>query len=568
MVDSLIMNSKHYRRDSVKMLSDFFFHTGTAGKTLVLVYNDDRLTRHERDECLRGLLNNSTLSGLIIAYEEGLITNVAILEVYDFLLWDRERSSESEAQLTLIEKAIGEKGDKRPERPEKKNWKEINLKKSQAEFNLLFSNKKILIEIKAVFREMKTTIITKDKLFNLYRSSGPSQESSRHSTVVLDLLNEIGFETGSTQYKQVLNWIIFDQNFSSYRLRQIARYLNNVQDLIVDDSQTQFIIEQCEYGNIEYDVLWDLVFRFNIRLSEEKLKRLTLYYNSNLETDVTLPGTIEQLSKLCDKDSIVQQVVLNLKDELPQLLFASNAGYALRNQIAESYVFIIGKLENSEDYEYKYEELLKLWFKTTKNLERLRLFVERSSNDTLVREGIFLLEKHGDTEWMRVYLRRALQGEARIDEEGKLWIAGRLISLNDLEGFEFIADNIMAHKDPTFEFRTYLYGLPRFNDIRALKKLMALLYLSKQPRFQQDRFEEFTSLVLGSLFAIGITSEENFIQVKDAVIQFVEEHQSEFADLQFLHFHMVRMEEQINLGKSQRFSVSDALELFTSISKK
>jgi hypothetical protein len=84
--------------------------------------------------------------------------------------------------------------------------------------------------------------------------------------------------------------------------------------------------------------------------------------------------------------------------------------------------------------------------------------------------------------------------------------------------------------------------------------------MAKQPPFLNDFYNDFESTVLDTLHNIGIQSETNFRAVKTATIKFIRDHEKELPNLNFMHFIIDRMEEQLYLKKSQNFTVVEAVK--------
>ena len=88
---------------------------------------------------------------------------------------------------------------------------------------------------------------------------------------------------------------------------------------------------------------------------------------------------------------------------------------------------------------------------------------------------------------------------------------------------------------------------------------MKLLFLGKQKEFQNDKFNSLESLVIDTIYHIGTESDANFIQVRLILESFIEENSSALPSLNFLSFIIARIEQQLNMTKSQNYTIHDAI---------
>ena len=133
------------------------------------------------------------------------------------------------------------------------------------------------------------------------------------------------------------------------------------------------------------------------------------------------------------------------------------------------------------------------------------------------------------------------------------------MAMNDLEGIAFCAEQILANPDPRLEFRHDLHKMSMMKNPGAIPWLMQVLFLGTQPEYQNDHFNSLESAVIDTLYNIRIVSDENFLAVKEELLQFMKDNESKLGYLNFLHFTINRMEEQLCMKKPQGYSVDQAL---------
>ncbi len=133
------------------------------------------------------------------------------------------------------------------------------------------------------------------------------------------------------------------------------------------------------------------------------------------------------------------------------------------------------------------------------------------------------------------------------------------MAMNELDGVAFSTQQILKNPDPRLEFRHDLHKMSMLKNVGAIPWLLQLLYLGKQPEYQKDRFDSLESVVIDTLYNIGIVSDENFLQVKDALLQFMKDNETKLEHLNFLHFTIQQMEEQLSMKKSKDYSIQRAI---------
>jgi ABC-type enterochelin transport system permease subunit len=134
------------------------------------------------------------------------------------------------------------------------------------------------------------------------------------------------------------------------------------------------------------------------------------------------------------------------------------------------------------------------------------------------------------------------------------------MKMNDIDGLIFVSDYILEHKDPNFDFRHYLYSMTQLTNAESLPFLMKLLRLGKEKEFQKDSFNNLESLVIDTIYRIGIESDQNFTKVHAAITNFIEVNSAIIKHLNFLHFTVARIEQQLNMNKSKSYNIHQAIE--------
>ena len=94
----------------------------------------------------------------------------------------------------------------------------------------------------------------------------------------------------------------------------------------------------------------------------------------------------------------------------------------------------------------------------------------------------------------------------------------------------------------------------------AIPFLIELLELNYQENFEQpDEFHRLDRLVLNSLTVIALESEQNYLDVKRAIENFIDEYLSIYKNVNWLYSFLEQLERQYYVNKSEKFSIDDAI---------
>jgi len=364
----------------------------------------------------------------------------------------------------------------------------------------------------------------------------------------------------ATGFDEVKNWIDADEHFEKYAISEIYENLSgsNNNFIQVSEKQKAFIADWCSRNDGEIRLHWFFIERFGIRLRDNQVLQLSMYFDYNSEQKLREPGTIEQLHKYVSVEKIKKRVVENMHQGLDILPWITNAGYALRTNIKQLYPDIIEYLEKAPEGEYKLNEILELWFDKTNDTDRLLLFINQANAWYLKWTAALQLKNSGkQRDALMAFLQKTMN-DASLKLENRFMAANYLINLQDFAALQFVANYIMKNAGPAFDSSRMLSNLPDFKDSIALPLLLQLLLLSYQPGINADRFNRLESKVNDAIYQIGIQSDANLAEVKKQALAFIEANPSA-SGLNFLHLQIIRMEDQINLRKSTTCTIEEAI---------
>ncbi|MEO3403248.1 caspase family protein [Mucilaginibacter sp. CAU 1740] len=537
----------------------FFEKTGTRWQAFKEVSERQDIEDYVKGETMNKLLNTEVIQELIMHIQRDDDWQKKLNEFYEFIFWNRRFSSGGLDLIEQYEIAALDAFGVKLERPVYKDWQKIHRFREQESFNLWFDDTAMLGEISRVFKESGLTEINRESLFKFNHQDGMAVEEKMLASVQL-VFNALTLRGRIINENEIIAFVKESEEYQNLRIGHIHSDLANRKGLMVNDQQIAFINEWAQTRGNNRKLLWTFMVRFNLRLPDAKVLDLTNYSHLNYDVKLSDPGTIEELEKFITVAKIKEKVAENIQT-LPkeQLAWVNNAAYALRKDVIEVYGDIVDRLQAASDFEYKFGELLNIWFARTKDIERLKSLILNIQSNYLRRDAVKIVEDNNlEPEFLNVLFHDILASEEESLDE-KIYAANHLMRQNDLDGFNFMADLILRDPDPNFDYRLNLGSMSLVKDVAAIPKLMEMLKIAKQPEYKRDMFNDFEDRILSTLRFIGIQSTENFVAVKAAVETFIEENASTIPTVNFLHFVIAQIEEQIKIKETENMTVDEAL---------
>jgi len=145
------------------------------------------------------------------------------------------------------------------------------------------------------------------------------------------------------------------------------------------------------------------------------------------------------------------------------------------------------------------------------------------------------------------------------DGEDKIMASEYLIKSQNLAALRFYVDYIKGER----KFSRSLFNSSPLTSLKksdAIPFLLELLELNYQEDFEQpDEFDRLDRLVLNSLTVIALESEQNYLDVKRAIENFIDEYRSIYKNVNWLYSFLEQLERQYYVNKSEKFSIDDAI---------
>ena len=187
---------------------------------------------------------------------------------------------------------------------------------------------------------------------------------------------------------------------------------------------------------------------------------------------------------------------------------------------------------------------------TFSELEEILPNIQDKFKWTVVRE---LMDKNGDS--CESYLLNIIDNG---NEEDQLKAAGHLMELQNLKGIEFYVDWVKKHnKYPYYDIGSPLRTLDRSESI---PHLLELLKISYRDDLDQDRFHPLHRDALEAFSNVALRSEDDFIEVKKCIGQFIEDNSTEIEDVVFLHSNLENLEFKFYMSKNENINLDIVIE--------
>ncbi|QPH38891.1 caspase family protein [Pedobacter endophyticus] len=543
-------------------ISIFFIETDTKRDLILYLWKKADRSEFGWTDLLTTILNEETVHMMIDFYKSKDIGNDDIKAFHE-ILYRNEYAYPG--LLELFEHLFKERTSVELIRPQPSKWPAIEDQRKKEDFLALFSEEKILQGVNKVFDQIGDEVIRKDQLISLWTANYYDEEKSV-SQVAFNIIREKIHYFETANRGDVINWVKNPEEFSHFQIKHIHRFLQQDSSLNLDEQQFDFIKKWCSEIGDDPNLLWYFFTVSKIPLDEDQLLRLTKFVNHNRDTKITALGSLEIIAQHIDKAKLIDQLILNLNDgELGLASWSNNAAYVLRAEIKEAYPLIAKKLMDANRDFVNDKELLKFWFEKTQNSQDMREIIEGTKSMDLKWKGIkILMANPEEHQFLKDLLNNFLLRDD-VQLADKQEAANFLIQLDEISGFNFLADYMLEKKDPSIDTRFGYRNFDILNSVEAIGKLYSLLHLAKQPEFKRDIFNDLESRVLAAFVSIGIQSEENATIVINALNEFINQYGDEFSNLNFLHYQISRIQEQLKLNSSTSLSLKDAINIYENL---
>ena len=568
LVDLFISFIKQYMEKQAKEVIYFFDKTNTRLQAFKKVYYE-KLINKEDLKLLAILANKECIEFIISKYLQREIKDENIKMFQNVLNW------ENFSLFLIFNKEINDKTNGKflvtlPKSHEKERKKRI-----QKDFDLLFNGDIFLEEIKKIFNKENKISFSREELLNLKMKY---LKNYNFSDIVLYTLIEFakGKEISLKEVEQYIN-----KNWESFYIFKIYKYLNSYNDLKVSYLQKEYISNWCRRNMHKVD--------FKIVIKEKNdgktisvnplaiclwyfMRKLKFCYEKNVMLDMLsfdLPwrndiSGIDYIEECLSIKDITRRIFENLEK-------GKDNKYALKNYLSycqkkglkeiipyAKNIIISFNRDSDEDLRYSALEVICKMSTSLDELEQLLTDVEDKFKWKIIEK---LFEKKSKK--LKKFLRESLK---KSNEEDKLNSSKYLIKLNDLEGLEYYVKWLEKKNSYTIESLIEKSPLIFLEDVKAIPLLINLLEKSYQSDFIQDDFHRLDSDVLDALSNIALKSDNNYINIKNAVENFISKNSKIYKNVNFLNLFLEKLEQKYYINKSEKIDIEEVIKKLEFIS--
>jgi hypothetical protein len=575
-------SGKMYELDYARPLVTFFEQTRTKTRAFHLLWNYPDIPSYEKGMLVAMLVDKEVINYFVEEYLKRNFTNEDAENLHKDLQWYIGRTNNDRSLIDYLENRLNEAGGIKLERPPVIDYDALNLAKAQRSFDVLFHPDNFLLEIKSVFDEVETDELNYDNLWEVRRKNDQLLDDYFPASV-LSILRDFTRNKSTITFEALKEWISESQEFQFYRIDQIFHHLKNNDKLSISEEQRKFIEEWSNTTanemnwekiisrhritdesftiNHKAEMLWFFIRNVRIHIPAQNVLAFTLFKDFSNNRDNNSTDEIDFIATILDKEIVNKKVLENIRNGIAvSWVWKTNSLYAIENDLVEVFPDIVNGLKDESKSEYQRRDVLILYFRKIGNISALKEILHYVSLDTLGWQIIDLLIPYSTEHIFLVdFLEAIIKDEERAIPV-KLDAAKRLIELSNLTGLSFYTDYIIEKNDNSLDYHHFLF-LTKITSTEAIPDLLRLLHLSKQPHFQEDKFNGLESSILTSLTNIGLVSEENLQVAKEELLKFIEKHNTELKYIGFLHITIDKMEEQYYMNKSKSYTIDEAIEV-------
>lgn len=570
---------KLYDLEDAKSLIPFFEKTKTKQKTFKRIWDNTNIPEYEKGSLLVLLTDLQTIDDFVNEYFNRNLTTEDVFNFHKELVWHVRNSEKTFNAIEYLEEQVKSKTGLIIEKPQQIDFEEINKRKAQENFDILFDKDAFLAETKRVFDEIGEEEINYEALWQVRRKNNQILDDYFLSTV-LEALRDFTRNNTAINFNTIFSWIN-SSDFEFYQISEIHELLKNNNKIQISPPQRQ-VIEQWSLKTAKSlnwqqlitsrgakdesisvsrfaEYLWFFVDTMELKLDEEYLLAFTRFtdFNNNLQESQFY--VINRLEELLDAKTVQSKVKENLENGIDvSWVWKSNALYAIDRNLNDVFPIIIENIKDESKSEYQRHDVLNAYFNKTLNTNALREILVNTQSEIIENAVIdLLIPFSNETIFLTAFLKKRIE-RSDSSNSAKFRSARGLIQLNDVAGLAFYTNYLINDPSPSFDFHQLSF-LAKLTIIEAIPDLLKLLKIAKEPPLNDDKFNFLESSVLSAFHSIGTYSEKNLMTVKTALTSFIEQNQSAIPNINFLHISIARMEEQFYMDKSKSYAIDEVV---------
>jgi predicted NACHT family NTPase len=513
---------------------------------------------------LATLADSKCIDFFVQQYEEHNITNDDIGTFQDYLGWENH-------DLYLpFNKLINEKSGNKFIIPPKRDFNKERKQRRKNDFNLLFKKQAFLKELELIFETEQKEFFTSKELLDVETRH---RDNPYFSDLAIHTLREIA----SNQTVSLKNATqIPDKNWNWFCISKTYEYLTHNEEINLLQEQKDWVANWCYSELSKVDFKTALVTKPNGQFSTNWLTVYLWYFLRKLNLDYPKDVLLNMLSfdlveghqmlgikyleERLNEADITERILENLQEGIKNNdVLRNHIDYCKGRSIKGVLPYALHEISNPDRSDVVRRVALETVCELSETLSDLEQILSQIKDD-FKWDVVEQLIKRNSTYPQEFLLEILVNG----NEQEKLKSAEYLIELQNLGGLKYYVEWIKRQKQ--FPERSFdKSSLSSLQIFESMPFLIELLKISYQDDFVQDDFHRLDSVVLDTLSAIALQSDEHYIEIKKAIEKFIKEYSSSIKNINFLHTFLEKLEHRYYVIRSEKLDISDVTKKLKAI---
>lgn len=545
---------KNYHNEEAGQFLLFYDKTGTRFDAFKKVLGEKN--SHYKEDFLADLADEECLDYFIEQLEKGNTTDDEMWAFLQTLRWKNKELFEP--FYSKINKQFDNKFELKPV----PDWEQQRKERTLRDINLIFDKQDLFKEIKLFFDTEKKELFTPKELSRL-RSD--HWNDLYYSDLAYETLRRIAENKDVTMEAVKAannNW-----DWDWFCIREIYEKMQMHEELELLQDQQKWIAEWCRsnLGKVDFKTAIQKTDerKFSIRWNAIYIwyffRKFNLEYPKHILLDMLSfdydRGGIEYLENHIEETDMTSRILDNIKEGIiVDDVLKNHIEYCKRHKVRDVIKYALKEMINPG----RDDEIRRISLETICELSENLSELEDVLPNIKDKFKWQVVEKLLKTNSRRVY--GFLENLFKIsDGEDKIMASEYLIKSQNLAALRFYVDYIKGER----KFSRSLFNSSPLTSLKksdAIPFLLELLELNYQEDFEQpDEFDRLDRLVLNSLTVIALESEQNYLDVKRAIENFIDEYRSIYKNVNWLYSFLEQLERQYYVNKSEKFSIDDAI---------
>ena len=557
-IDLFTVLVSEYLEKEAKQFICFFDKTNTRLQAFQKVFVQRGRSEHSPD-ILATLADAKCIEFFVQQYEEGKI------EDHDVWVFQNYLGVRNHDLYLPFNELINEKSGNKFVLPQKRDFDKEREQRRQRDINLLFDKKAFLNELKLIFDTERKQTLTSKELLNVmtHRWDNPY-----FSDLVIYSLRRIAMN--QTVSLETATQVVEGWNWDWFCISKMYEYLRNDKELIISDGRIDWISNWC-YSNLnKVDFQTTLVTKPSGQSSTSWLaiylwyflRRLNLTYPTDVLFDMLSFDWVEEnqmlgieyLEERLNKVDMTARILENLQKGIQNnAVLKNHIDYCKRNNLKEVLPIALYEITNTDRDNQVRSIALDTVCEISETLSDLEQILPKITDDFKWNVVEQLIKRH--SKYSHKFLLEIL---ANGNEQEQLQAAKNLIYFQDMEGLRHYVEWTKKHKRaPERPFEES--PIPSLQVLESVPFLIELLRISYQKDFVESDFHRLDNIVMNTLKAIALQSDQHYIEVKQAIENFINEYSSIIDGVNFLNSFLESLEQRYYVIKSVKLDISDVI---------